>query len=1434
MDEIIYKMAKKLLASFLVMTLCILLLDAFAQSSEEKRWLKRTTNAEDLYNKGKYNRAYRKVKRLLRRQDKGRYASHLKAGTAALNAKYLNAMGFGVKAVGVEQKYLELIGIKDLEGDFSESEFAQRLYIVNFYLSLKNTQKANAYLDNLEMHYTPSLDRDSSFYLDLISLRALSFRLSGRYEQAITKYEEALSLAERKKQSHFTLYSSSGEKEEVRQQVQHVDLNKHLYSLLMVDYGETIMNYGNDHKAKKIFEENEKELMKFISKRHSPYIRNTFNLIYTNYLLGNYDAKKAASKQKKEIRRYANRTRYGLPNEFYFKQVERQLEMLTEAYKFGAIENITSRYAREALKGFGRGNYHFAHGYKLKVLSDIASGKYLSAERKMRLVEDDAGNLPALHVKRLEWNKTHALISRALFNFELEQKYLLENISIARANYGNNAPETHKYNLDLADYATRRSNDFARAGELYDQGISRYLNAIHPHHEDYFKYYENYVYFLLETDKYDSALSVSQNLVEAAVSKMGENSVLGASMNALLAEVQTARGDYTVAQLTFEEAINQIEEVRATDKFEYVKMLFGLGDIYNINGQTDDAEKTFRKAYRYSKRLSGIEKISEFESPEDLAATYLNSGNYSSAGRVLDRVIKNKTKNYGSDDYKLYNAYLLKGKLNYTLGEYTVAERFANQAKNTLTGTGFETSGAKGLEVSILLGDIYTGMGNYGKAEEAYETALNGWRMKFGKEHIKNAEILTKKSKLFLKSDRDRIEVLNLLDNAATIIQNAVTDKHPQYAEAIELKGKVLIDQEKFDEALNLLNKAAKIYEESYGSKHLKSADNSATIGDLYYRKGDFKVAEKKYLKSVKSYKNIFDEFHPKYVGTLTKVAQANYAGGNYKDAVKYLDEATEIYLTFIQRFFPALSEKEKAEFWNSIRPAFEMYNSLGVNYGKEDRKVVRKMYGNQMATKALLLSSSMKVKQTILQSGNDALIEEYNTLQDLRALFVSALSMPKSERELNDLNTASIEKEINALEKSLSEKTGVFDESTTEVPSWRKVRRVLKDDEAVVEMVRFNYFDTKFTDSVIYAALVITPNTSRRPDLVVLDNGSLLEDRYFKYYTNTVKFKTKDKFSYKFFWEPLEGALAGAKKVYLSPDGVYNQLNPETFDNGNNYLIDEYEFVQIYNSKDLVKEKDDAPLRKRSVDAVLFGNPDFSYKRQGMDLTASNEARKNPPNKVSSVAPLPGAEEEVQKLRDFLENNSWVTEKYLNAKATEEQVKAVRSPKVLHIATHGFFVDEETLSGKDNTNEIVEEYKNPLLKSGLLFTGSEQLLKTENLFEFNREEGILTAYEAMSLSLDNTELVVLSACETGRGEIQAGEGVFGLQRAFKVAGADAIIMTLFKVDDEATQKLMMYFYRFWLESNDKRDAFIKAKQKIKDEYDAPIFWGSFIMIGGE
>jgi len=312
---------------------------------------------------------------------------------------------------------------------------------------------------------------------------------------------------------------------------------------------------------------------------------------------------------------------------------------------------------------------------------------------------------------------------------------------------------------------------------------------------------------------------------------------------------------------------------------------------------------------------------------------------------------------------------------------------------------------------------------------------------------------------------------------------------------------------------------------------------------------------------------------------------------------------------------------------------------------------------------------------------------------------------------------------------------------------------------------------------------------------------------------------KITDEFSYKVFWEPIQKGIGQNSTVFLSPDGVYNLINLETIPTPDGkYVIDNSNIVMVSNTKDLYLRKAKAKTASASNNATMFGNPTFY-------LTASAS---------NSIPQLPGTEVEVNELQNLLKQKGWVTDKYLEVNATEEQVKELESPKIFHIATHGFYAPSIT---EDEATELTENetmmVDNPLLKTGLLLKGAGDV-RDKSKYNYNAESGILTAYEAMSLNLDKTDLVVLSACETGLGDISNGEGVYGLQRAFLVAGAKTLIMSMFKVDDEATQKLILTFYRKWLTTGNLRQSFIDAKKELRVEYPDPINWGAFMMIGLE
>jgi CHAT domain-containing protein len=357
------------------------------------------------------------------------------------------------------------------------------------------------------------------------------------------------------------------------------------------------------------------------------------------------------------------------------------------------------------------------------------------------------------------------------------------------------------------------------------------------------------------------------------------------------------------------------------------------------------------------------------------------------------------------------------------------------------------------------------------------------------------------------------------------------------------------------------------------------------------------------------------------------------------------------------------------------------------------------------------------------------------------------------------------------------------------------------------------------------------------------MTNGNSMEGKFLNYYRNNIRFMMDDDLSFKNYFEPLSEYLKKnqVKKIYLSPDGVYDQISMNTIKDplSQKFILDLYDIRMITNSREVIEPKKN---KTNSQSSVLIGFPKFNLTSGSSQAEAKTRSLSRGVNNLNrglrngllrymrgegGISVLPGTQQEIQKIARF----SADPEIFMEENASEGLIKQVISPMVLHIATHGYFLEED--ESTRNTSKAKSSYvPNPLLKSGIILAGAENFLKTGIPMNDDGDDGILTAYEAMNLKLEGTELVVLSACETGLGIVKNGEGVYGLQRAFKIAGAESLVMSLWSVDDEATQELMSLFYEEKLKNNDSYAAFRNAQQKLKEKYPHPFYWGAFIMVG--
>jgi hypothetical protein len=378
-----------------------------------------------------------------------------------------------------------------------------------------------------------------------------------------------------------------------------------------------------------------------------------------------------------------------------------------------------------------------------------------------------------------------------------------------------------------------------------------------------------------------------------------------------------------------------------------------------------------------------------------------------------------------------------------------------------------------------------------------------------------------------------------------------------------------------------------------------------------------------------------------------------------------------------------------------------------------------------------------------------------------------------------------------------------------------------LPDSSCLVEMIRFRKWSRHpqkiiASKDIVYAALFIAPNEG--PQIVLIPGGERLEGRYAKLYRNTMTMQVTDTLLHPAYWSGISQMIKPFSKVFLSPDGIYNVINLNTLRNPHTgqFVLDETQLINLTSSKDLLEESDS---KKINNSALLLGYPEFAY--QDAEVGRKSTVRGDIIQSLESLSmqefdPLPGTLTEIRQIEKLIEKNNGTAILLEGKDATEARLKSQNLPDILHLATHGFFISSEN------------NFVNPLLKSGLVLAGVNKKGVEEN----TDEDGVLTAFEIASLDLKNTRLVVLSACETGLGEVKNGDGVYGLQRAFRIAEAKYIVISMWKVDDAATMELMTIFYSALMETGDVVHSFTTAQKELRKNYPSPYHWGAFKLIG--
>jgi len=897
----------------------------------------------------------------------------------------------------------------------------------------------------------------------------------------------------------------------------------------------------------------------------------------------------------------------------------------------------------------------------------------------------------------------------------------------------------------------------------------------------------------LAQKNYEKALEYAQKSLDEVNKLYGENNKYQITQYGKIGRIYFYKGDYNNTVIWYEKQKDLIEKMIGKKNKKYARVLNNLSVVYKTLGKNSLVEPLYIESIDIYKEMIGNQDTSYAKTLSNLAMHYYGEGKYPEAEDYFKEALEIKIKKLGKNNFSTGITYLQFGMLYQMIGNNEKAENNLRNAVDVFEKTSGEAN-PNTIKATNQLALLYLDMGEKEKAKPLLAK---------GSKHVDN----------LLK--QPSLENFQSLYN---IIQLNINSK-------------------KDDVALDILNKLLPAMDFTIGNSHPLYSNCLQARGIVYFKKGKYQEAFNDLSQNVEIKKMLYDSTNVNYAKSVHQLAGILKEMKRFDEAEYYYKQAFDVYLLQIEKYFPYYSESEKSKFYKVLKENFEMYNNYVLSRVDDNPSLTKSMYDYHISTKGLLLDYSKGLKEAIKKTGNKSLKLKYDDWKLKKEQISKLFDKSNVELESQGINLKDIEAEVNELEKELSKSSKEFGEKDKKKVNWRDIQEVLKPNEAAIEIIRFKYFGHAWEDSTFYVALILTSETKDYPKIVVMDKGKEMDSKYLKGYKRAIKSKFPDKRSYGRYWEDINNELKGKDVLYISLDGVYNNINLNTLKNPDgNFVIDDKTIFTVTNTKEILE-------REKSISgnslkfASLLGFPkykldgsDLAQDRNKLDLDKVKELDKN----EIRISDLPGTKVEIELIDKMLKENGFTTDIYMGENASEGNFKKLKKSSIIHIATHGFFLSD--LSGVEDERvfgvDVEKANQNPLLRSGLLFSGASNFINYDFTSQKSDENGIMTAYEAMNLSLDDSELVIMSACETGLGEIMNGEGVYGLQRSFRVAGAKNLIMSLWTVNDETTQELMILFYKNWLSGEEVHNAFKNAQLSLKEKYKEPYYWGAFMLTG--
>ena len=839
------------------------------------------------------------------------------------------------------------------------------------------------------------------------------------------------------------------------------------------------------------------------------------------------------------------------------------------------------------------------------------------------------------------------------------------------------------------------------------------------------------------------------------------------------------------------------------------ELLLNLAELERIRDNSAAAEELFQRSIAVDTSAFGRESPQAAYSLQRLGAFYLAIGDYAKSEPLLQESLASTEKNLGEDHPRVIPCLMNLSHLHENRHAYDQALPELLRAR-VISEKQLEPEDFIRIGVLNNLSDVYTFTHDYDQAEP-------------------------------------------LVEHVIEMVEKTLGPEYPRLAEPLSNLAMIAREKGQYPRALELLQRAEAIREKAYGPRNSQTATTFISIGNVYRAEGEYAKAIENYQRARDVLETVAGRYHTLTQLTYVNSAIAYAALGDIGHAVEYQTLSESVLEKSIDLNLAIGSEREKTQFLGSASERTDRTISMNASLapdqpGATDLAAVVLLQRKGRVLDAV--SGGMAALRQRMSADDQKLLDELNvTTAKLAKLALHGGGKTPPEEYKQQL--ASLEKQRETLEAEISKRSAEF-RTQAQAVTLAAVEEAIPEHAALVEFASYRPFDPKADSNSRaysephYIAYVLRQHGDVRwkeigpvkpVDEAVAALRAALRDPDRKDVQKLARALDEK------LMQPVRALAGGASQLLISPDGELNLIPFEALvDEHQHYLIERFSISYLTTGRDLLRLQ--VARASRSGPMIIadpiFGEPTElasvkPVRARGSSSLAGRIAARRSVTTAADLsgvyfAPLSGTALEASAIKAQFPEAQLLT----GQQATEKAVKKINAPSILHIATHGFFLTDPTRpadSGPpaENTRSIQGRAgaENPLLRSGLALAGA-------NLKHSGPENGILTALEASNLNLWGTKLVTLSACDTGVGEIRNGEGVYGLRRAFVLAGAESVVMSLWPVSDYATREMMGSYYKGLKKGLGRGEALRQTKLAMLKRKDRqhPFYWASFIQSG--